>query len=61
MADFICMVGLWKMRKWAVFVYIGLVAVHQVVMAERGTWIIYTLLFPAIIIAISLMNLSKMK
>ena len=56
----ICMVGLWKMKKWAVFLYTLLVAVNQVVLFTMGIWNPFALLIPAIIIAIGFAHLSKM-
>jgi hypothetical protein len=54
------MVGLWKMKKWSVFLYTLLVAVNQVVLFTMGVWNPFALLIPAIIIAIGFANLSKM-
>jgi uncharacterized membrane protein (DUF2068 family) len=56
----ICMVGLWKMKKWSVFLYTLLVAVNQVVLFTMGVWNPFALLIPVIIIAIGFANLSKM-
>ncbi len=56
----ICMVGLWKMKKWAVFLYTLLVVINQVVLFTMGVWNPFALLIPAIIIAIGFANLSKM-
>jgi hypothetical protein len=55
------MVGLWQMRKWAIFVYTALVALNQVVLFATGLWNILALLIPAIVIAIGFANLSKMR
>jgi hypothetical protein len=56
----ICMIGLWKMKKWSVFVYTLLVVVNQVVLFSMGVWNPFALLIPVIIIAIGFANLSKM-
>ena len=56
----ICMVGLWKMKKWAVFLYTLLVVINQVVLFTMGVWNPFALLIPVIIIAIGFANLSKM-
>jgi hypothetical protein len=56
----ICMVGLWKMKKWAVFLYTLLMVVNQVVLFSMGVWNPFALLIPVIIIAIGFANLSKM-
>ncbi len=57
---FICMVGLWKMRKWSVFAYTGFCLVNQVVLLAMGHWSIFALLLPGIAIAIMFSQLSKM-
>src|SRR3954466_14369365 len=56
----ICMIGLWKMKKWAVFLYTALVVVCQIVLLSTGLWNAFSLLVPAIIIAIAFAYLSKM-
>jgi hypothetical protein len=58
---FVCMIGLWKMRRWAVFAYTGFCALNQIVMIAMGVWSIFALLIPGIVIAIAFSNLSKMK
>jgi len=57
----VCMIGLWKMRKWAVYIYTGFCVVNQVVLLAMGTWNILALLIPGIVIAIAFANLSKMR
>lgn len=59
-AGLICMVGMWKMKKWSVFAYTALVIVNQVVLFTMGVWNPFALLIPAIVIAIAFANLSKM-
>ena len=56
----VCMIGLWKMKKWAVFLYTALVAVCQVVLLSMGLWSVFSFLVPVVIIAIAFANLSKM-
>lgn len=56
----ICMIGLWKMKKWGVFLYTAMVVVVQVVLFAAHLWTPFSLLFPAIIIAIGFAYLSKM-
>lgn len=55
-----CMVGLWLMRKWAVFAYAGLFAINQVVLMAMGVWNVFALVIPLIVVVIAFMNLSKM-
>lgn len=56
----ICMVGLWTMKRWAVFAYTALLVVNQVVMMAMGVWNIFALVIPLIVVVIAFMNLSKM-
>jgi hypothetical protein len=56
----ICMIGLWKMKKWAVFLYTAMVVVIQIVLFSMHLWNPFSLLFPAIIIAIGFAYLAKM-
>jgi hypothetical protein len=58
---FVCMIGLWKMLKWSVFVYTAFVILNQVVMMAMGVWNVFGLLIPAIVIAIGFTYLSRMK
>jgi hypothetical protein len=58
---FVCMIGIWKMIKWAVFAYTAFVVLNQVVLFSMGVWNIFALLLPAIVIAIGFTYLSKMK
>jgi hypothetical protein len=56
----VCMVGLWMMKKWAAFTYTGFVVLNQIVSFSMGVWNIMALILPAIVILISLKNVSKM-
>ena len=58
---FVCMIGLWQMMKWSVFVYAAFVVLNQVVLFAMGVWNIFGLLIPAIVIAIGFTYLSRMK
>ncbi len=55
-----CMVGLWKMRKWAAYTYTGFVVLNQVVLLEMDIWNIMALLVPVIVIFLALKNVSRM-
>ena len=57
----VCMIGLWKMMKWSVFVYTAFVVLNQIVLMAMGVWSIFALLIPAIVIAIGFTYLSRMK
>jgi len=59
-AGLICMIGLWKMKKWGVFAYTALVIINQVILFTMGVWNPLALLLPAIVIGIAFAHLSKM-
>jgi hypothetical protein len=56
----ISMIGMWKMKKWGVFLYTAMAVVVQVVLFAAQMWTPFSLLFPAIIIAIGFAYLSRM-
>src|SRR5713226_8331894 len=47
----ICMIGFWKMRRWAVFTYTAFCAINQVVLLVTAHWNVFALLLPGIVIA----------
>jgi len=57
---FICMVGLWQMKKWAAYTYTAFVALNQIILLVMGVWNIMALIIPAIVVAIALTHLKKM-
>ena len=56
-----CMVGLWMMRKWAVYTYTAFAAINQVILIATGLWNPLALLLPAIVIAVMFGYLSRMR
>jgi len=57
---FVCMVGLWQMKKWAAYTYTGFVGLNQIVLLTMGVWNIMALIIPAIVVGIALTHLKKM-
>ena len=57
----VCMVGFWKMKRWAVYTYIGMFVANQIILLVTGMWTIASLLLPLVFIAIILMYFSRMK
>lgn len=57
---FVCLIGIWKMRKWAAYTYTGFNVLNQVVLLATGFWNIMALIIPAIVILFVLKNISKM-
>lgn len=60
-ASTVCFIGLWKMRRWAAYLYAGFVVVNQVVMAAMGVWHPLDLLVPGIFAAAVLSQFRKMR
>ncbi len=57
---FVCMIGLWKMKKWAAYVYTVFVITNQIVLLVMGVWNVMALLVPAIVVGIALYHVGKM-
>jgi hypothetical protein len=60
-AGLICMIGLWKMMKWSVYLYALLIVIGQIVLWKLGIWSILGLIIPVIVLAIAFMYIGKMK
>jgi len=56
----VCIVGLWMMKKWGMYGYIGLTVVNQVVLLLMGSWNIMVLLVPGIVIYFAYKHLPDM-
>ena len=56
----VCGIGLWMMKKWAVYTFTVLLVINQIALLVFGRWNIFTLLFAVIIIFFGYRNLSKM-
>jgi hypothetical protein len=61
LVSYFCTVGLWKMRRWAVYTYTGLVVLNQIVMMVMGAWNIIALVIPGIFIGLMFSQVAKMK
>ena len=58
---FVCMVGLWQMRRWAVYAYTAMCAVVQVLLIATGLWTLKSLILPAIVMVIMFIYLPRMR
>jgi len=56
----ICMIGLWKMQKWAVYSFIALTVLAQVFTMATGNWKFTANIIPTICSVILLFHLKKM-
>jgi hypothetical protein len=57
----VCTVGLWLMRRWAVYLYTALMVLNQIVLLSMGVWNILALAIPLIVIIIGFSYLSRMR
>ncbi|MBX2964157.1 MAG: hypothetical protein KF687_16720 [Cyclobacteriaceae bacterium] len=60
---FACLVGIWQMKKWAVFAYTAFAVLNQIlvfIIMGIGWWNITGLIVPAIVIAVALAHVKKM-
>jgi hypothetical protein len=55
-----CGVGLWLMKKWAVYTYTVFVFISQIALFAMGRWNIVSLLIPAVTLYVGYKHLSKM-
>lgn len=58
MISLICMIGLWFTRQWAMYSYIGLVMVNQIVLVATGNWYLILLFAHLVIVATILVVLD---
>lgn len=56
----ICIIGIWKMKVWAVFIYLSVFLVNQLTLILSEQWRFYQIIIPLIIIAIALKYLNEM-
>lgn len=56
-----CMIGLWQMRRWAVYAYTAMVAAVQLLFAAAGLWAPRSLILPAVVIVIMFVYLPRMR
>jgi len=56
-----CMVGLWMMQRWAVYIYTAVTALNQAILIVKDAWNPIGLIVPAIIIVVMFIYLSRMR
>jgi hypothetical protein len=56
-----CTVGFWLMRRWAVYLYTGVLCVSQIVLLAMGVWSIVALLIPLVVVIIGFIYLPRME
>lgn len=55
-----CMVGLWQMRKWAVYTYTAFMILNQLVLYYFGIWDVKAVLLPAVVVFFLIRHVAKM-
>jgi hypothetical protein len=55
-----CLVGFWKMRRWAVFIYAGAWVIYEIILIVTGHWSALTVPIPVLLIAAGFRNLWRM-
>jgi len=60
-ASTVCLVGLWKMRRWGAYLYAGVAATNQLVMFSMGIWHFLDLLVPAVFAGAVFSQIRKMR
>lgn len=56
-----CLVGLWMMRKRAVYAYAAFAVINQLIMLATGLWSPMALIIPAVFIALMAIYLPRMR
>ncbi len=56
----VCMLGLWKMKKWGAYTYAGLVILNQIVLYMSGLWDVQALVLPAVVVLLTLKYVPDM-
>ena len=55
-----CMIGLWQMRKWAVYTYTAFMVINQLILYNFGIWDIKAVLLPAVVVFFLIRHVAKM-
>ena len=56
-----CTVGFWLMRRWAVYLYTGVLCLTHIVLLAMGSWNIVALLIPLAVVIIGYIYLPRME
>jgi len=55
-----CMIGLWRMKRWAGYTYTAFAAINQVVLLAVGAWTVVALVVPAVVVFVALKYSPRM-
>jgi len=56
----VCIIGLWNMKKLALYIYTGMFLINQFIMIYLGHWTLNSIVLPSFFIGIALFYLNKM-
>lgn len=57
---FCCFLGLWSMRKWALYFYSGILLINQIILLATGLWSPNSLIQPLIVVIFGVAYFHKM-
>lgn len=60
-SSFIIAYGLWKLKKWAFYIYLFITIIYQITMLIKDKWNISLIILPTIFITILALNNKKLK
>ena len=60
-ASYISVFGIWSMKRWGVYAYIGFNVINQAVLISMGMWSLFSILIPAIVIGVAYTHLKSMR
>jgi hypothetical protein len=56
----ICMIGIWQMKRWAVYLYVCFFVFMQMIMISMGVWNILSFIVPMVVLSILFNFFKKM-
>jgi hypothetical protein len=59
-ASVVCLVGFWRMRRWAVYAFAGLWVANQIVLLLVGHWSALTVPLPVLLIIVGFKDMWRM-
>ena len=57
----VSMIGLWRMRRWAVYLYTTITVLNQVLLLATGLWNPFALIIPGVVVAVMFAYVSRMR
>lgn len=60
-ASYVSAFGIWSMKKWGFYAYVGFNVINQVILISMGMWSLFSILIPAIVIGVVYTHLKSMR